>query len=93
MRRRSNRSFAAVLVALLALGSLALDTGSAAAAATGHAAAGHRAVAAPRFVRNIATGETGWFSADLLDETQPQTTVQGSTGSILTPPEEVHRPA
>lgn len=48
---------------LVALASLMLVESSAAAATTGHSTAKHRAVAAPRFVRRIATGETGWFSS------------------------------
>jgi hypothetical protein len=68
MRRCSNRSFAAVLVVLVALTSLALVESSSgasadAAAHDSQAAAKRRAVAAPRFVRRIPTGETGWFSS------------------------------
>ena len=55
MRRRSNRSCAAVLAALAALAAQAFVESAVAAS-----------VAAPRFVRNIATGETGWFSSPSL---------------------------
>ncbi|MGZ8634244.1 MAG: hypothetical protein ACXWZZ_10400, partial [Solirubrobacteraceae bacterium] len=52
MRRRSNRWCAAALVLLAALSSTAVAESTSAAS-----------VAAPRLVRNIATGETGWFSS------------------------------
>jgi hypothetical protein len=68
MRRRLHRTFPAVLIPLFASTSLApaassssADRGAAASAAPSRAK--HRAVAAPRFVRRIATGETGWFSS------------------------------
>jgi hypothetical protein len=54
MRRQIQRAFAAVLAVLVASTSLALAESSSAAS---------RDTAAPRFVRNIATGETGWFSS------------------------------
>src|SRR6266567_4654730 len=59
MRRRSNRprlAVLAVLVATIAGNASATTTGCIAAART-------TAVSAPRFVRTIATGETGWFSS------------------------------
>jgi hypothetical protein len=56
MRWRSTRPFPAVLVALVALTSLTLV----------ESASGASPVAAPRFVRTIATGETGWFSSPSL---------------------------
>ena len=65
MRRRSHRSRRVVVVALVAMASLTVagsssGTPSAGAAAKGCARAKHKArVAAPRFVRHIATGETG----------------------------------
>jgi len=58
MRRRSNRSCPAVLVVLAALTSLTPADTSAA-----RPTADRQAVKAPRFVRTIATGETGWFSS------------------------------
>ena len=68
MRRRSHRSLG--LVALVAILSLTLaGTSSArptsdAAATAGCARTKHKAkVPVPRFVRRIATGETGWFSS------------------------------
>ena len=69
MRRRSHRSRRVVVVALVALASLTVAGGSsgmpsAGAAAQGCARTKHKAkVSAPRFVRHIATGETGWFSS------------------------------
>jgi FG-GAP-like repeat len=54
MRRQIQRAFAAVLAVLVASTSMALAESSSAAS---------RDTAAPRFVRNIATGETGWFSS------------------------------
>jgi hypothetical protein len=54
MRRQIQRAFAAVLAVLVASTSMALAESSNAAS---------RDTAAPRFVRNIATGETGWFSS------------------------------
>ena len=67
MRRCSTGSCRALLVVLVALGSLTVvERASAArpddAPRAAHAAA-KRKVAAPRFVRRIATGETGWFSS------------------------------
>jgi hypothetical protein len=56
MRRGFHKAFPAVLAVLVAASS-----GAAASAAPSKAKA--RAVAAPQFVRNIATGETGWFSS------------------------------
>jgi hypothetical protein len=49
MGRRRQRLLAAVLLAAATL------------APTAVAEAKRRPVAAPKFVRNIATGETGWF--------------------------------
>src|SRR4051794_5119425 len=66
MRRRSRP---AAVVLLVALASLTLAGGSSgaggdAAAGAGCARAKRKAhVSAPRFVRNIATGETGWFAS------------------------------
>jgi hypothetical protein len=54
MRRQVQRAFAAALAVLVASTSMALAESSNAAS---------RDTAAPRFVRNIATGETGWFSS------------------------------
>jgi FG-GAP-like repeat len=54
MRRRPHRSLPTVLAVLAALASLTSVESS---------DAKRRAVAAPQFVRNIATGETGWFSS------------------------------
>ena len=56
MRRGFHKAFPAVLAVLVAA-----SPGAAASAAPSKAKA--RAVAAPQFVRNIATGETGWFSS------------------------------
>src|SRR6476469_2688274 len=69
MRRRSHRSRRMVVVALVAMASLTVagsssGTPPAGAAARGCVRAKHKArVSAPRFVRHIATGETGWFSS------------------------------
>ena len=65
MRMRSNRSFrAAFLLALAALVSLsAVERSSATAGGTDTSTAKRKHVAAPRLVRTIATGETGWFSS------------------------------
>jgi len=69
MRRRPHRSRGAAAVLLVAAASLTLAGGSSGArtdAATPASCARtkHKAhVSAPRFVRNIATGETGWFSS------------------------------
>ena len=69
MRRGSHRSRRVVVVAFVALASLTLagsssGTPSAGAAAQGCVRTKHKAkVSAPRFVRHIATGETGWFSS------------------------------
>jgi hypothetical protein len=52
MRRPSHRSLPAVVAALAASTSMTLAE-----------SASGGAVAEPRFVRNIATGETGWFSS------------------------------
>jgi hypothetical protein len=52
MRRRSSRSFPALLAVLVALAWLMAAQGAAA-----------KPVAAPRFVKTIPTGETGWFSS------------------------------
>jgi hypothetical protein len=65
---RCPRTFSAVLVVLVASMSLALVEGSSGASRGSPASAEssktkRKAVAAPRFVRNIATGETGWFSS------------------------------
>jgi FG-GAP-like repeat len=61
MRRCLQRALPAVLAALVAATSLTIvDSSSGAAKAKG------KAVAAPRFVRNIETGETGWFSSPAL---------------------------
>ena len=56
MRRRFHRAFAAFLAVLVALTSLVLVESSS-------GKAKRRPVAAPQFVRNIDTGETGWFSS------------------------------
>ena len=69
MPRGSHRSRRVVVVALVALASLTVagsssGTPSAGAAAQGCVRTKHKAkVSAPRFVRHIATGETGWFSS------------------------------
>jgi VCBS repeat protein len=69
MRRRSHRSQRAVVAALVAIASLTLAGNPSAKPTDGAASAGcvrtkHKAkVSAPRFVRRIATGETGWFSS------------------------------
>ena len=69
MRRASPRSRRVVVVALVAVASLTVagsssGTPSAGAAAQGCVRTKHKAkVSAPRFVRHIATGETGWFSS------------------------------
>jgi len=69
MRRRLHRSRRAVVVALVAIASLTLAGNPSAKPTDGAATAGcgrakHKAkVSAPRFVRTIATGETGWFSS------------------------------
>jgi hypothetical protein len=58
---------AALLASLLAAISLAPAGSTNATARAGCAAAnGSSAVSAPRFVRNIATGETGWFASPAL---------------------------
>jgi hypothetical protein len=65
MRRRSHRSFPAAFAVLVTLTSLTLVESSSG-ARRGDASssqAKRRAVAAPRFVRTIATGQTGWFSS------------------------------
>ena len=56
MRRRFHRAFAAFLAVLVASTSLVLVESSS-------GKAKRRPVAAPQFVRNIDTGETGWFSS------------------------------
>ena len=69
MRRRSHRSRRAVVVLLVAVASLTLAGNSSgtptdAATSTGCVRTKHKAkVPAPRFVRRIATGETGWFAS------------------------------
>jgi hypothetical protein len=68
MRRPSGGSRLAARTTLLGLAVLALGGGASAREGGGNAAACARAeaaaeVAAPRFVRTIATGETGWFSS------------------------------
>jgi hypothetical protein len=69
MRRGLHRSRRVVVAALVATASLTLAGNSGgtppeAAAAAGCARTTHKAkVSAPRFVRNISTGETGWFSS------------------------------
>ena len=69
MRRRSHRSRRVVVVALVALASLTVAGSSSGTPGAGAGAKGcvrtkHKAkVSAPRFVRRIATGETGWFSS------------------------------
>src|SRR5436189_4364268 len=69
MRRGSQRSRRVVVVALVALASMTAagsssGTPPAGAAAKGCVRAKHEAkVSAPRFVRHIVTGETGWFSS------------------------------
>ena len=72
MRRSSSGSHRALLVLLLGAISLTLVGGSSAtrvsavARAGCPAAKGTAAVEAPRFVRTIATGETGWFASPSL---------------------------
>jgi hypothetical protein len=61
MRRCLQRALPAVLAALVAATSLIIVESS-----SGAAKAKRKAVAAPRFVRNIETGETGWFSSPAL---------------------------
>jgi FG-GAP-like repeat len=61
MRRCLQRALPAVLAALVAATSLTIVDSS-----SGAAKAKRKAVAAPRFVRNIETGETGWFSSPAL---------------------------
>src|SRR5918999_4050317 len=68
MPRRCRRTFLAVLAVLVASVLLAPVEGSSGASRGSGASAvpskaKRKAVAAPRFVRNIATGETGWFSS------------------------------
>jgi hypothetical protein len=69
MRRGSHRSRRVVIVALVAMASLAVAGSASAAPAADAGAQGcvrtkHKAkVSAPRLVRHIATGETGWFSS------------------------------
>ena len=70
MRRASHRSRRVVVVALVATASLTLAGNSGGAPPAGRRGAKgcvrtkHKAkVSAPRFVRHIATGETGWFSS------------------------------
>ena len=61
MRRRLHRALAAILAVLAAATSLtAVDSSS------GATKGKRKAVAAPRFVRSIETGETGWFSSPAL---------------------------
>jgi FG-GAP-like repeat len=61
MRRCLQRALPAVLAALVAATSLTIVDSS-----SGAGKAKRKAVAAPRFVRNIETGETGWFSSPAL---------------------------
>src|SRR5829696_7496620 len=61
MRRCLRRALPAVLAALVAAASLIVVGSS-----SGAAQAKRKAVASPRFVRNIETGETGWFSSPAL---------------------------
>ena len=68
MRRRLHHALAALVVVLVALHGV--DRGGARrrrrsgnASSVEASDAKRRAVAAPRFLRNIATGETGWFSS------------------------------
>ncbi len=57
----------AAVVAFLVLAVVPLSGGAATAGSTGvRSAAAPAPVAAPRFVRNISTGETGWFSSSGL---------------------------
>ncbi|MEA2445757.1 MAG: hypothetical protein QOJ12_3049 [Thermoleophilales bacterium] len=67
MPRRSNRSRAGAFALLVAVSALTLVDGASARATDAGAgrstAERAAAVAAPRFVRRIATGETGWFSS------------------------------
>ena len=59
MRPRRQRALPAILAVLVASSSLSLVESSS-------AEAKRRAVAAPQFVKNIATGETGWFASPAL---------------------------
>jgi len=59
MRPRRQRALPAILAVLVASSSLSLVESSS-------AEAKRRAVAAPQFVQNIATGETGWFASPAL---------------------------
>ncbi len=73
MQRRPSRRLHAARIALLA-GAIALVHGAASSASGGATAAADcaaaakapAAVAAPRFVRTISTGETGWFASPSL---------------------------
>jgi hypothetical protein len=68
MPRRLHRAFPAglaVLVAMMSLTLVATSSGASpgAAASVARSKVKRRAVAAPRLVRRIATGQTGWFSS------------------------------